>query len=190
MQRLIAALLGAFSLVSLSGPGVAQDIAGKAKTAETLAADGKFVAAMDALDEAAAALWDKSPMIFRRALWVAEPPTGFGAYIPREANVFGSGSDMHLYVEPVGFGWRKSGDIWRTDLVIDVLVKTAAGEQLFQQSDFQKLQLASRVRNREFMAHVIYTLTGIPSGEYVIDTTFRDTITGKSGTFSLPFVIQ
>ena len=69
-------------------------------------------------------------------------------------------------------------------------VKTAAGEQLFQQSDFNRLQLGSRVRNREFMAHVTYTLSGLPSGEYVVDTTFRDVVTGKSGTFSLPFVIQ
>jgi hypothetical protein len=189
MQRLVAALLGAFSLASVAG-AAAQDIAGKATAAETLAADGKFVAAMDALDEAAAALWDKSPLVFRRALWVAEPPTGYGAYIPREANVFGSGSAMHLYTEPVGFGWRKSGDIWRTDLIIDVVVKTPAGEQLFQQSDFNRLQLGSRVRNREFMAHVTYTLSGLPSGEYVVDTTFRDAVTGKSGTFSLPFVIQ
>jgi hypothetical protein len=190
MQHLIAALLGALSLVIVPGIADAEDIADKAKAAETFAAAGNFVAAMDALDEAASALWDKSPLVFRRALWVAEAPTGFGAYIPREANVFGSGHEMHLYTEPVGFGWRKSGDIWRTELVIDVLVKTAAGEQIFQQSDFQKLLLGSRVRNREFMAHVTYTLTGIPPGDYVIDTTFRDAVTGKSGTVSLPFVIQ
>jgi hypothetical protein len=187
MQRLIIALLGALSLVPVAA---AQDIVSKAKDAETLAAAGKYVAAMDTLDEAAGALWDKSPLIFRRALWVAEPPTGYGAYTPRETNVYRSGADMHIYTEPVGFGWRKTGDIWRTDLVIDLLVKNAAGAKLFQQSEFQKLQLGSRVRNREFMAHLTYSLSGLPPGNYVVDTTLRDAVTGKSGVFSLPFVIQ
>jgi len=187
MQHLIAAFIVSTSLLAAAG---AQDIAGKAKAAEALAADGKFVAAMDTLDEAEAALWDKSPLIFRRSLWVAEPPAGYGAYTPRETNVFRSGSEMHIYTEPVGFGWRKSGDIWHTDLVIDVSVKTAVGVQIFQQSEFQKLQISSRVRNREFMAHVTYTLSGLPPGKYLVDTTLRDTVSGKSGVFSLPFVIQ
>ncbi len=65
-----------------------------------------------------------------------------------------------------------------------------SGEVLLKKSDFQKLQLGSRVRNREFMARFTYTLTGIPAGEYICETTLRDAVTGKSGTFALPFVIH
>jgi hypothetical protein len=187
MQRPIAALLSAFALITSAA---AQDLVGKAKAAEALAAEGKFIPAIDTLDEAASALWDKSPLTVRRALWVAEPPGGYGAYTPRENNVFRSGAEMHVYAEPVGFGWRKSGDLWRTDLIVDVSVKTAAGVQIFQQNEFQRLQLSSRVHNREFMAHVTYTLDGLPPGKYLIDTTLRDAVSGKSGVFSLPFVIQ
>jgi hypothetical protein len=187
MQRPIAALLGAFALIATAA---AQDLVAKAKAAEALAAEGKFIAAIDTLDEAASALWDKSPLTFRRSLWVAEPPGGYGAYTPRENNLFRSGAEMHVYAEPVGFGWRKSGDLWRTDLIVDVSVKTAADVQIFQQNEFQKLQLSSRVHNREFMAHITYTLGGLPPGKYLIDTTLRDAVSGKSGVFSLPFVIQ
>jgi len=97
---------------------------------------------------------------------------------------------MHVYTEPVGFGWRKSGDLWRTDLIVDMSVKTAAGVQIFQQNEFQRLQISSRVHNREFMAHLMYTLSGLPPGKYLIDTTLRDAVSGKNGVFSLPFVIQ
>ena len=73
MQRWIAAL---FVLISLVATAHAQDIVAKAKVAEALAAEGKFISAIDTLDEAASALWDKSPLTFRRSLWVAEPPGG------------------------------------------------------------------------------------------------------------------
>ena len=57
-------------------------------------------------------------------------------------------------------------------------------------SNFEKLEIASRIRNREFMATFTYTLTGLPAGEYVIETTLRDVITGKSGILALPIVIR
>jgi hypothetical protein len=172
------------------GSAAAQDIAGKADEAEALARDGKFIEAMAALDDAANALWEKAPLTFRRALWVAEPPGGFGLYNPREDNVFDSGAEMIAYVEPVGFGWRKSGDVWVTDLVADLAVKSKDGDALASQADFNQLQITSRVRNREFMARFTYTFTGIPAGEYVVETVLRDKVSGKEGTFALPITVR
>lgn len=187
MARLLASSLVS---VCLLGPAAAGEIADKAAEAEELAAAGDFLPAIALLDEAAERLWSDSPLVFRRVIWVAEPPLGFGAYSPRESNEFASGDEMIIYAEPVGFGWDKSGDIWRTGIVTDLTVKDAGGEVLFEQEDFQKLEIASRVRNREFMATFTYTFSGIPPGEYSVETTLRDTVTGKSGTLSLPFVIR
>jgi hypothetical protein len=187
MKRILAGLLVIFWSV---GFAAADDIADKANAAEALAANGKYVEALDALDAAATAVWDKTPLSFRRTLWVAEPPGGFGAYNPRETNVYDSGADMILYAEPIGFGWQKSGDIWKTDIAVDLTIKEKDGKVLFSQKDFQKLVIASRVRNREFMARFTYTLTGIASGEYSAETTLRDAVSGKSGMFALPFVIK
>jgi len=190
MLRLRGAPVGALLVFCAAASAGAQDISGKAREAEGFAAQGKFIEAIAALDDASTALWDKAPLSFRKALWVAEAPAGFGAYNPRETNIYASGAEMLAYIEPVGFGWRKSGDVWRTDLAADLVVKAKDGTELFRQDDFEKLQISSRVRNREFMARFTYTLTGIPAGEYMIDTILRDAVTGKSGTVSLPIVVR
>jgi len=168
----------------------ASEITDKAAQADALATQGKFVDAMDALDQAAAALWDKAPLTFRHALWVQQPAAGFGAYLARANNVFAAGDPMFAYVEPIGFGWRPLGDIFQTDLAADIRIADKDGHQIYEQKDFQKLSLVSHVKNREFMTRFVFTLNGIPSGQYIIETTLRDAITGKSGSFSLPFVIK
>lgn len=174
----------------LFGSAEAQDIAGQAKEAEALAGQGKFAEAIEALDVAVGALWDKAPLTVRRALWVADEPQGFGAYTPRLNNHYAAGAKMIVYSEPIGFGWRKAGDFWKTDIAVDMAVKTPDGKELFRKDGFSKFEVTSRARNREFYARLTYTLSGIPAGEYVIDTTMHDAVSGKSGTFSLPFVVE
>lgn len=187
MLRILAGVL----VVALSvGSAAADELSDKTKAAEDLAAAGKFLEAMDALDDAATLIWDRAPLTFRRALWVAEPPAGFGAYNPRETDAYAAGDEMIAYVEPVGFGWRKSGDTWQTDLAADVSIKDKDGKEIFAQKDFQKLALSSRVRNREFMTRFTFTLTGLPAGDYTLETTLRDAVSSKSGSFTLPFVIK
>lgn len=183
------------ALLALATPcttgAVAQDISHKASDAEKLLAQGKGIEAISALDDAANALWDKLPLSFRRALWVVQPGTGFGAYNPRENAVFASGAPMLVYAEPVGFGWRRTGEVWRTDMLADLTIKSGDGkEQLYHKEGFQKLELTSRQRNREFMLNLTYTLTGIPKGDYLAETTLRDQVTGKKGSVTLPFTIR
>jgi hypothetical protein len=187
MLRIIAGVLW----VALSiGSVAADELSDKTKAAADLAGAGKFVEAMDALDDAASLIWDRAPLTFRRALWVAEPPAGFGAYKPRETNEYAAGDQMIAYVEPVGFGWRKADDMWQTDLAADVTIKDNDGKEIYSQKDFQKLSLSSRVRNREFMTRFTFTLTGLPAGNYTLETTLRDGVSSKSGSFTLPFVIK
>jgi hypothetical protein len=169
----------------------AQDIAGKAQEAEALLARGRVIEAIDALDDAALALWQKAPLAFRRSLWVAEKAAGFGIFNPRPNAAFSAGETMLVYAEPVGFGWYKSGgDLYRTDMVADVVFRAADGKEIFRKDGFQRLELAGRYRNREFMVNFNYTLSGIPKGEYTVETTLRDQVTGKSGSFTLPFTIR
>ena len=184
------ALCGMLLAVAFAVPASAADLVATATEAQTLADQGKFIEAIAALDTATDSLWEQTPLTFRRALWVAGPPNGFGAYNPRETNVYAAGDQMIIYAEPVGFGWSKTGDIWQMNMAADLAIKSKEGEVLLTKEEFQKLQIASRVRNREFMATLTLTLTGIPAGEYIADTTFRDQVSGKQGTMSLPFVIK
>jgi hypothetical protein len=168
----------------------AGESAGKASDVDALAAQGKYTEALAALDERAAALWDKAPLTMRRALWVAAPPTGIGNYDPRENNVFASGVKMIIYAEPVGFGWRKNGDFWQTDVAIDVVIKGKDGTVLQRAPDFTNMRVSSRMKNREMMAQLTYSFTDIPAGEYIVESIMRDKVSGKTGTFSLPFIVR
>jgi hypothetical protein len=185
----LALLTTAFAAI-LAGTAAADEIAAKAQDAEALLGQSKAVEAIAALDEAQGVAWEKSPLAFRRALWVAEKGSGYGVYNPRENDTFAPGAPMLVYAEPIGFGWNHSGEIFRTDLIADVTIRAKDGKQLFQQEEFQKLQLASRVRNREFMVNFTYTLSGITPGDYLLETTLRDQVTGKKGSFTLPFSMR
>jgi hypothetical protein len=176
----------------LLGPSIAgaQDIAGKAREAEALLARGRVIEAIDALDEAQAALWNKAPLDFRRGIWVMEKAEGFGIFRPRPDAVFTAGQPMLVYAEPVGFGWTRNGEIYTTDFVADVVFRNKAGTEIFRKDEFQVFNLSSRFRNREFMCNFTYTLTGIPAGEYTVETTLRDRVLGKKGSFTLPFTVK
>ena len=111
-------------------------------------------------------------------------------YNPRDNNVFASGAKMVIYAEPVGFGWRKDGDVWQTDVAIDVVVKGRDGTVLQRAPDFTNLRIGSRVKNREMMAQLTYSFTGIPAGEYIVESIMRDKVSGKTGSFSLPLIVR
>jgi len=193
MQFTLARAVALFAIGAVAlaaAPAAAQTIAGKAAEAETLAKAGKFADALVALDAAADILWEKSPLACRRILWVADKASGFGAYNPRETNVYKSGETMLAYAEPIGYGWRKSGDIWHIDMVGDLVIRSADGAELFRKDDFGAFAIASRARNREFMLNLTVTLSGVSPGNYVAETVLRDKVSGKEGTpCRLPFVI-
>jgi hypothetical protein len=189
MQRIFAGLL---ATIILSGSASAGAISDKAAQAESLAAAGKYVEAIEALDQAATSLSDKSPLSFRNAQWVDELPDRFGIYNPRKTNAYTVGENMFAYVEPVGIGWRKAGDIWQTDFTASFSLKTKQGGQVLSHMDFSKTQSggsASRLRTRELMVPFTVVLNNVPAGEYLAEFTVLDAVSGKRGTFALPFVI-
>lgn len=154
---MIRGLFAFFAAVCLTmTAAAAQSVSDDARQAERLAGQGKYLAAMAALDSAADVLWQKAPLVCRRILWVADRASGFGEYNPRETAVFKSGDAMLAYAEPIGFGWRKSGEIWHTNLVADFIIRSKSGKELLRRDDFGKFDIASRARNREFMLNLRY----------------------------------
>ena len=187
MLALLAGLCG--------GPAQAQEVSAEeldqqVDSAAALAGDGKFVEALDAMRAATVSLWDTAPLSFRHALWIAEPPGGWGVYTPRGNATFASGDKMIAYAEPVGFGWRQSGELWVIDWTADMVIKSKDGTELQRVNDFQQLKITSHERNQEVFANFTYTFTDIPSGDYIVDTVLRDKASGKSATFSLDFAIR
>lgn len=187
MNRGFLGIVAAACLLSVTA--AAQSISDQARKAQMLAGQGNYIGAIDALDNAADLLWQKSPLVCRRILWVAERAPNFGDYNIRDNNIYRAGEDMLAYAEPVGFGWRKSGDIWHTDMVADFIIRGKNGKELFRKNDFGKFDIGSRVRNREFRLNLTYNVKA-PPGDYVAITHLRDKVTGKAGDCALPFTIK
>ncbi|MGQ3353029.1 MAG: hypothetical protein ACT6XY_00525 [Phreatobacter sp.] len=166
------------------------DISAEARRAQEAAAAGRAVEALDALDEAAIAISEKMPLTIRRATFVAEEPQGYGVFNPRDSTSFEIGQPLLVYAELAGQGWRRSGDIFRTDLVLDFELRRADGQSLVAQQAFNTIATASRRRNREFFLYVTYSFSGLEPGDYVVRTTVRDRAGNKQTAFDLTFAVR
>jgi len=100
------------------------------------------------------------------------PVHSLGPFSPVVTSLSASGVKMTSYAEAVGFGGRKNGDLWETDVAIDVAVKDKDGAVLQRAQDFTKQRVGS------------------PRGECIVGSIMRDKVTGKSGTPSLPFIVR
>jgi hypothetical protein len=166
------------------------DISAEVRRAQEAAAAGRAVEALDALDEAAIAIAERMPLTIRRATFVAEEPQGYGVFNPRDSTSFEIGQPLLVYAELAGQGWRRSGDIFRTDLVLDFELRRADGQSLVAQQAFNTIATASRRRNREFFLYVTYSFSGLEPGDYVVRTTVRDRAGNKQTAFDLTFAVR
>ena len=73
-------------------------------------AGGRTVEAINALDEAASALWEQAPLVFRRAIFVQQPARALAPTASAPNNSFAAGEPLLVYGEPIGFGWKKLTD--------------------------------------------------------------------------------
>lgn len=129
------------------------------------------------LDQAYAALeqaWTNCPFTLARAVLVVAPGAAYGVYEPRTTNVFQPGEPIHLYVEPICYGFQAAGDRFRFGMTADFQVLDAAGMVLGGQKDFAQFRFESQRQNREMKIDVNFELTGATPGPYVIETVFHD----------------
>jgi hypothetical protein len=188
-----AAVLLAFGVLAGASFGSlahAEDVTDLAKQAESDVKDGKNLEAYDAMRKAALEIWNGGPLLFRKALFVTKPPAGFGIYNPRPDSVFAPGEKLILYVEPVGFAWKRKDDLNHAELVADLVIKDAEEKIIGQQEGFATFTFDSRDKNLEVMSAVTIDLTEASAGKYSAELKFTDTLGDKSATFSLPFKIK
>src|SRR5258708_14821344 len=96
-------------------------------------ADAQSASDLDKADTALLQAWSKSPLSVRRAVFVAEPPAGYGVYKERPSE-FKAGEKLVTYAEPVAFGYRELGkDAYEFGFTVDFVVKTADGKILADQ---------------------------------------------------------
>jgi hypothetical protein len=188
-MKLTPLLVCAGVFFGMATPTMAGPIVEQAKEVEKLIDGGKGVDAVLAMDNAVAKLWDRLPLTFLEALFVAGRPSGYGIYDQRPDNRFKAGEDMLVYAELAGYEYKRDGNLFVIYIAADVEVKSADGKVLGGKKEFAKFGLRSRVPNREFYAVLTYNFTGLKPGNYVAVTTMTDKASGDVSSFDLPFVI-
>lgn len=191
----LTALMGLTALLLATaatgiGPARAGDLTPFTDKAEAALAAGDATAAVTALEAAIDAVWKTTPITFRKALFVTEAPTGFGAYNERKSAAFAPGEPLLVYAEPIGFAWKADGGIYTCDLLIDVTLRDKAGEVLWEKREIGRMSLKSHARNHEFMMKLDLNVRGLPAGDFRLDAVVRDEISQKWGKFTLPFSVK
>jgi len=151
--------------------------------AQTLQDVDKQEAALDAA-------WEKTPLTVRKAFFITERPSAFGGYTQRSSDVFKLGEPMLAYFEPVGYGWKGTGNgVFEINLSLDWIVKTKDGNIMGGRDDVLRFAQQSHAKLKELMMTLTLNLTGASAGNYTIEYKLHDLITKKTATVALPFTI-
>ncbi|TCT10005.1 hypothetical protein EDC22_106200 [Tepidamorphus gemmatus] len=186
VARSLAAGLAASSLMTavlMTSELRADSLSDIAAAAEAAVAEGRTLDAVALGDRFAAAVWDASPLAVRKAVLVDSEPAAFGADTPRSDNLFRMDEEIHLYVEPVAFGWKQTAQGWETDFVADVRIADTSGRIIAAHKSFAEFRIASPQPTREVFLAMTYVFGGLGPGDYVVTTTLHDRIKGDAVAF-------
>jgi hypothetical protein len=150
----------------------------------------KSIEAINTARAAVIEVLNKAPLGFRRILFVKEIPNGFGAYKPRETNVFAPDEPLIIYTEPIGVAWKQDGEEYSSKLVVDFEIRSPDGQVLAGQRSFGEFALEAREPPLDYMSHIKLDVTGAPAGSYILGLTMHDSNSGKSTSTDLPFEIK
>ena len=124
------------------------------------------------------------------AIFVTAQATGFGMYAPRNSTAFEPGEKLRFYIEPQGYTFQQSGDQFSFGVILDLVLKSKAGDVLYRKDAFLKQDFLSHHKNRELMLNGDLNINGAPSGEYVLVLTLHDIAEPGAATAELPFTIR
>lgn len=186
-MKLKAAYLSALVLLSASEAAMAGPIADAGQRAEVLAAEGKTLEALQALDDAVNAIWVESPLLFRDVTLVEAG--GENGSAERANRMFQPDETLRVRVEPVGYGYGGSGDRVKIGFSGDLSMENATGQILAEAKDLFSVSVDSAPGNRHFDMTISFVVPYVRPGEYTARFTVRDQNSQKSGTFDVPFTV-
>lgn len=149
------------------------------------------LADFDAADNSLAELWTRLPFTARHVMFMSRKASVYGDYEARESNVFKPGEKLLTYLEPAGYGWKALGaGLYDFGVTTDFEILTRDGKVLGGQLAFQKVDLTSHYRNREFFLTLTLTMDGLAPGDYVLAYTLHDNVSAQSTRIEQPFTIK
>ena len=100
--------------------------------------------------------------------------SGVGIYTVRADHRYQPGEKLHLYIEPVGYGYGDDGLGNKViALAVDLTLKSAAGEALGTIENIASIKLSSRVKNRELFFSLDLSLRSVVDAAGKIPGRFR-----------------
>jgi hypothetical protein len=175
--------------VAVPNAALAGQVADHAVAAEKALEGGDAAAAIREFDRAQDALWTAMPLTIRKAEQVSSA-SGVGVYTPRADHRYRSGESLHLYVEPVGYGFGDDGlGNKLIALNVDMTLRSEAGEALGTIENITTINVSSRVKNRELFLSLNLTLdeSSLPLGKYKAEFVIRDQNSDKKVGFLTDF---
>ncbi|WJS02123.1 hypothetical protein [Roseibium aggregatum] len=145
-----------------------------------------FQNALAAYDQA----WAAAGLSFTAATFASSPSTGYGEYTPRADATFADGEALSVYAEPVGYGFQETEGGYAYELTADYKLLTKSGQVLAEQENFATFSGSGRSKQRELSAALTFQFSGLPAGDYQLETSFTDEIGGKTSAFTLPFSVS
>jgi len=175
--------------VGCLGSAQAADLKELLGTAGQQAEQGQNAKAVETLRQALAQAWAKAPLGVRRAVLVNKKAQAFSRYQPRKDNAYSGQEPVVIYVEPMGYKFKRQGDFFNFGFSVDFAFLSSEGKVLAGQRGFGKWSFDAREPAFECFLNLTYTLTGVPPGKYAIETTLHD-IHGGQFSFQVPVVFK
>ena len=135
------------------------------------------------------AAWEANGLAFSVATFTQDGGTAYGQYTPREDAVFQNDEVLSIYAEPVGYAFSQTEGVFAFKLTASYKLLNLSGQVLAEQDDFAVFSGEGRSRQRELAAALSFQFSGLPAGDYQLETMFNDETGGKEAGFTLPFTI-
>ncbi|MCX2723870.1 hypothetical protein [Roseibium salinum] len=161
-------------------------LSAQATTETSTAPSEAFAEALNAYDQA----WEAADLAFTKTTFTEGASTGYGQYRPRENATFSDGEALFIYAEPVGYGFQENGSEYAYELTASYKLLNLSGQVLAKEDNFAVFSGNGRSKKREIAASLNFRFSGLPAGEYRLETDFTDTVGGGRSGFVLPFTIS
>lgn len=177
-KQIVSAVLVAGGLIAGSATAFAQS--------DTVQPSEAFQEALAAFDRA----WTASGLAFTEVTFTEGAATGYGQYTPRGNTVFNDKEALTVYAEPVGYAFSQDGSTYSYELTASFKLLNLSGQVLAEQENFATFAGSGRTKKRELSAALTFQFSGLPVGEYKLETRFEDEIGGNQSSFTLPFSVN
>jgi hypothetical protein len=177
----------AASVVSMTVPASAGEIAEKAAEAETLLQAGNAAAGFEALNAAVDAYWGAAPLTLRQVYFAGPASTGLAA--KRPDGPFLPGEAARIYLEPLGYALAEANGTYTISLDTGIEIRTPGGIILAKAENFGHLEWKGTVKNRSFNGRIRIELPALKPGDYELILTVDDPAGGKTASATLPFTM-